>query len=100
MYANLNAEKRKEFIKYVSSEHCEEFFVLLQQKQYDVLSLIENNQIIVPVLMKMIGFEFGLKLVKLFKELYDNNSSKYECLFSPLILKGLEEGLGFSEGEA
>lgn len=54
----------------------------------------------VPVLLKMIGFEFGLKLVKLFKELYEVDSQKYECLFNPQILRGLEEGLGFSEGEA
>jgi len=31
----------------------------------------------VPVLLKMIGFEFGLKLVKLFKELYEVDSQKY-----------------------
>lgn len=53
----------------------------------------------VPVLMRMVGFEFGLKLIKLFKELYELDSQKHECLFSHQILKGLEEGLGFSEGE-
>lgn len=74
--------------------------MLLQQKRYDVLYLIENNQVMVPVLMKMIGFEFGLKLINLFKDLYENDSQKYECLFNPQILKGLEEGLGFSAGES
>ena len=39
-------------------------------------------------------------MVKLFKELYEIDSEKYECLFNPQILRGLEEGLGFSEGEA
>lgn len=99
MYDPNDLEKRKEFIKYVSSEHSEEFFLLLQQKRQDVLSLIENNQVIVPVLMRMVGFEFGLKLIKLFKELYELDSQKHEFLFSVQILKGLEEGLGFSDGE-
>jgi hypothetical protein len=99
MYYQSHSEKRKEFIKYVSSEHSEEFFLLLQQKRQDVLSLIENNQVIVPVLMRLVGFEFGLKLIKLFKELYELESQKHDCLFSLQILKGLEEGLGFFDGE-
>lgn len=64
-----------------------------------MLSLIENNQVIIPVLMRMVGFEYGLKLIKLFKELYELDSQKHEFLFSVQILKGLEEGLGFSDGE-
>lgn len=99
MYQTSHSEKRKEFIKYVSSEHSEEFFLLLQRKRQDVLSLIENNQVIVPVLMRLVGFDLGLKLIKLFKELYELDSQKHECLFSIQILKGLEEGLGFSDGE-
>lgn len=53
----------------------------------------------VPILLKLISYEFGIKLVKLFKELYEQDSAKYECLFNPEIKRGLEEGLGLLEGE-
>jgi hypothetical protein len=100
LYLCSYSERRKDFIKYVNSEHSEEFFILLQQKRQDVLALIENNQAIIPILMKIIGFEYGIKLIRLFKELYEIDSFKYDCLFNPLILRGLEEGLGFSSEQA
>ena len=43
------------------------------------------------------GFPFGIKLIKLFKRLYQEKA-QHECLFNPLIKAGLAEGLGYEEG--
>lgn len=50
--------------------------------------------------MKLVGFEYGIKLIKLFKQMYEQDSPKYDCLFHPLISNGLMEGLGFEEGSS
>lgn len=51
----------------------------------------------IPILMQLIGYEHGIKLVKLFSKLYQK-ADKYESLFNPLIKKGLILGLGYQEG--
>lgn len=54
----------------------------------------------IPVLTRLIGYQYGLKLIKLFKKLYEEKADKYECLFNPSIRAGLAEGLAFVQGES
>ena len=55
-------------------------------KPEDVLLLMQNNHHLILVLVRMVAFEHGIKLIKLFKELYKHNQ---ECLFSEEIRVGL-----------
>lgn len=52
----------------------------------------------IPILTQLIGYEHGIKLIKLFTELYKKQADKEECLFANDIRKGLAKGLGFEEG--
>ena len=68
---------------------------MLQNKPDDVLQVIEHHHNMIPVLTRLIGYQYGLKLIKLFKKLYEEKADKYECLFNPSIRAGLAEGLAF-----
>ena len=43
---------------------------MLQSKPDDVLHIIEHNQQMIPVLTRLIGYQYGIKLIKLFRKLY------------------------------
>lgn len=56
---------------------------------------MDQNQTMTSILMKLIGFEHGIKLVRMFSKIYRTEAEKYQCLFHPLIQEGLSEGLGY-----
>jgi len=50
---------------------------MLLNKKEEVLHIIESSQTMVPVLLRLVGYEYGIKLVKLFKELYTTYADKF-----------------------
>jgi hypothetical protein len=60
---------------------------------------MDHNQAVIPIVLRLVAYEHGIKLVRMFSKLYQTEADKYECLFHPLIQEGLSEGLGFVQGQ-
>ena len=71
---------------------------MLVNKPEDILQIIDHDEEMLPVLVKLVSYEHGIKLIKLFKHLYEKYALKHERLMVAAVLRGLEAGLGFEEG--
>lgn len=62
-----------------------------------MLLVIQNDKEMLPILLRLIAYEHGIKLIKLFAKLFAEASSN-EVLLCPLFREGMAEGLGLEEG--
>lgn len=71
-----NADK-KEFLAYLASENSEEYFRMLVNREGELLPIISENEEILRVLFQLVSFEYGIKMPKLFKSLYEKHHQEY-----------------------
>ena len=85
-------------IAYLASENSEEYFRMLVNRESELLPIITDNEEILSVLFQLVSFEFGIKMPKLFKSLYQKHHQEYEkILLSEAVKDELAKGIGLVE---
>jgi hypothetical protein len=80
-------------VKYISSDNCEEYFDLLQKKAVDVVTLLDNNIALTPLIFSLVySPTFGIKMIKTVGQLY-NKYGNHNCLYSEEVKTELSKGL-------